>query len=375
MSTDSAPSTLALAILMTLKPRRLVPRGDGVVSGAGIGVFEVLERQQPARISNHDDAQPGRLYGDLAGRGRRPRDRRLRGLRPMIWNNTMQKIKAFFTGLAAVLAMAASLATAGTVTYYHNDLTGSPVVASNALGQVIWRESYRPYGERTVKSAQALDNTVWFTSRRQDPETGLVYMGARYYDPLVGRFVSTDPVLFDEKNLHSFNRYAYGNNNPYRYTDPDGKAAETIFDAVSFGISVAIFRNDPTLANFAGAAIDGLAMAVPLVPGGVGAIRSIGKGADFALDSANVSDKTAEITRAENIAKGIPESQLGPSGKPKIHVIDHGGKRKEAKDAARAEAGSGGTTMKHTNPKVGQDHYHGVKASGEKDRVHHEYND
>src|SRR5688572_12014918 len=114
--------------------------------------------------------------------------------------------------LVAVAGLAASLATAGTVTYYHNDLAGSPVVATNASRQVIWRESYRPYGERTVNSAAALENKVWFTSRRQDPDTGLVYMGARYYDPVVGRFVSTDPVLFDEKNVHSFNRYAYANN-------------------------------------------------------------------------------------------------------------------------------------------------------------------
>ncbi|MGS0677474.1 RHS repeat-associated core domain-containing protein [Shewanella sp. 125m-1] len=46
-------------------------------------------------------------------------------------------------------------------------------------------------------------------------------MQARYYDPLIGRFYSNDPVGF--KNVHNFNRYAYAANNPYRYTDPDGK--------------------------------------------------------------------------------------------------------------------------------------------------------
>jgi len=59
-------------------------------------------------------------------------------------------------------------------------------------------------------------------------------MGARYYDPVVGRFISTDPVGFDEQNVHSFNRYAYANNNPYRYVDPDGRtpqAAQAMFRA------------------------------------------------------------------------------------------------------------------------------------------------
>jgi uncharacterized protein RhaS with RHS repeats len=52
-----------------------------------------------------------------------------------------------------------------------------------------------------------------------------MYMQARYYDPLIGRFYSNDPIGF--KDVHSFNRYAYANNNPYKYTDPDGKAAES----------------------------------------------------------------------------------------------------------------------------------------------------
>ncbi len=51
-------------------------------------------------------------------------------------------------------------------------------------------------------------------------------MQARYYDPVIGRFYSNDPVGF--KNIHNFNRYAYANNNPYKYTDPDGRDATGI---------------------------------------------------------------------------------------------------------------------------------------------------
>jgi len=45
-------------------------------------------------------------------------------------------------------------------------------------------------------------------------------MDARYYDPVIGRFYSNDPIGF--RDLHSFNRYAYANNNPYKYIDPTG---------------------------------------------------------------------------------------------------------------------------------------------------------
>ncbi len=50
-------------------------------------------------------------------------------------------------------------------------------------------------------------------------------MQQRYYDPVIGRFYSNDPVGFTADNPMMFNRYAYANNNPYRFTDPDGRTS------------------------------------------------------------------------------------------------------------------------------------------------------
>jgi hypothetical protein len=50
-------------------------------------------------------------------------------------------------------------------------------------------------------------------------------MQARYYDPVIGRFYSNDPIGF--RDVHSFNRYAYANNNPFKYVDPTGMASKT----------------------------------------------------------------------------------------------------------------------------------------------------
>lgn len=54
-------------------------------------------------------------------------------------------------------------------------------------------------------------------------------MQARYYDPVIGRFYSNDPVdagaYLSQGNTHGFNRYAYANNNPFRFTDPTGMFA------------------------------------------------------------------------------------------------------------------------------------------------------
>ena len=50
-------------------------------------------------------------------------------------------------------------------------------------------------------------------------------MGARWYDPVVGRFLGVDPKGVSLSNYNSFNRYEYANNNPYKFVDPNGKAS------------------------------------------------------------------------------------------------------------------------------------------------------
>jgi RHS repeat-associated protein len=137
--------------------------------------------------------------------------------------------KAMVALVMGATTLGSAPTSAGTITYYHNDVAGSPVVATDASGHVVWRESYRPYGERLTNSAASKGNDVWFTSRRQDPETGLVYMGARYYDPVAGRFTSLDPKGLDESNPLSFGRYTYANDNPYRFVDPDGRMSIPMF--------------------------------------------------------------------------------------------------------------------------------------------------
>lgn len=108
------------------------------------------------------------------------------------------------------------------VTYIHEDFQGSVAAESNSTGQIIKRVHYEPFGEQRPTQ---LSNETAYTGHVYDADLGLTYMGARYYDPTIGRFYSDDPVGFTRDNQASFNRYAYVNNNPFAYTDPTGEAA------------------------------------------------------------------------------------------------------------------------------------------------------
>ena len=132
--------------------------------------------------------------------------------------------------LAIVLVALTSPAIASQVTYYHTDALGSVVMESNEAGQVVYQREYRPYGESTLDPPK--DGPA-YTGHVQDTATGLTYMQQRYYDPAIGRFLSVDPVTADGSTGANSNRYWYANNNPYKFTDPDGRqsAADRFSDA------------------------------------------------------------------------------------------------------------------------------------------------
>ena len=120
-------------------------------------------------------------------------------------------------------------AQAGTVTYVYTDPQGTPLMETDAAGNITARFDYTPYG-MPVPSMGAAPNGVGYTGHVNDPETGLVYMQARYYHTS-GRFLSPDPVRPVPGNIYSFNRYAYADNNPIVNIDPTGAFSDGGDDA------------------------------------------------------------------------------------------------------------------------------------------------
>ncbi|EIL88706.1 hypothetical protein UU7_17072 [Rhodanobacter spathiphylli B39] len=122
-----------------------------------------------------------------------------------------------------MLWLLAMMAHAGTVTYVYTDAQGTPVMESDAQGHITKRFEYTPYG-MPVTSVGAAPDGPGYTGHVNDPETGLVYMQARYYDPEVGRFLSVDPVGPQAGNIFNIGRFGYVSGNPIMLVDPSGRS-------------------------------------------------------------------------------------------------------------------------------------------------------
>ena len=124
--------------------------------------------------------------------------------------------------------------------FLQHDASGSVLSGTWSSGGLLFKENYQPYGSQINGTAPGYTQRA-FAGHKQDAQD-LVYMGARYYNPQIGRFLSIDPKEADPSDLHSLNRYGYANNNPYRYVDPDGYTPLDIAffaaDAVRLGVAI-----------------------------------------------------------------------------------------------------------------------------------------
>ncbi|SEU27341.1 RHS repeat-associated core domain-containing protein [Nonomuraea wenchangensis] len=106
------------------------------------------------------------------------------------------------------------------VTYMASGLHGTTQMAIDASTGQVTRERYKPYGQR-----RGIDDLPFtdrgFLGKVEDASTGLDYLSARYYDPSIGRFITTDPVLNLDKPQW-INPYSYAASNPVGLSDPSG---------------------------------------------------------------------------------------------------------------------------------------------------------
>jgi RHS repeat-associated protein len=212
----------------------------------------------------------------------------------------------------------------GATQYVHTDALGSPVAHTNAAGAENNRTRFEPYGLTAAGTQPGVamggfattGSALGFTGHVSDPETELVYMQQRYYDPMAGRFLSIDPVVTDANTGGSFNRYVYANNSPYKYIDPDGRSPDNAADRFVVDV-LQWFGDRPNLVR----GLEAAAVAANLgAPRAAGASAEAGIAGGVGAKAAAQLAKVAAPTEAQ--AKNIQRftSKLPANAKDSVTV-------------------------------------------------------
>ncbi|WP_158543288.1 RHS repeat-associated core domain-containing protein [Dyella psychrodurans] len=205
------------------------------------------------------------------------------------------------------------------VTYILTDPNGTVLAEADAQGNITKTFDYRPYGEQALGQPP---NGPGYTGHVNDPDTDLVYMQARYYDPETGRFLSVDPAGPAPGDVFGFNRYAYAHNNPITNVDPNGRESASLTLQGVTALQADIAQTTPAQASQA-------LMAMSLIPG-IGDIPNIAQAvhdpsfpniavATIGVVGSEVSGPVAGVFK--EVAEVKTANQLGKEGEAAVRAV------------------------------------------------------
>ncbi|MDC0435397.1 RHS repeat-associated core domain-containing protein [bacterium] len=201
----------------------------------------------------------------------------------------------------------AQTSTRDEVIFFFNDAQGSAVAAVNESGDLCWREEYTAYGDKNINDdlvsevgCGIIGEERGFTGHTEDVNSDLVYMQQRYYDPSIGRFLSIDPVDANPNEPMTFNRYAYANNNPYSYVDPNGELPVLVW-AAYVGVQAALTAYDSYSAYQEGGAPALAKQAAVDIALSVAGAKVAAKVAEGAITGARALDNVSEVPTSKDI--------------------------------------------------------------------------
>ena len=106
---------------------------------------------------------------------------------------------------------------------YHFDSRGSTIAITDMSGNITDTFAYDTYGKQIARTGTS---DVIFGYNGRDgvvtDKNGFIYMRARYYSPVMKRFINADVIAGAISNAITLNRFAYANGNPVSFVDPFG---------------------------------------------------------------------------------------------------------------------------------------------------------
>ena len=214
----------------------------------------------------------------------------------------------------------ASITYNGTLYFVQKNFLGDIVALVDQNGNVVAKYVYDAWGNGKVCNASGTENTsssfigninpFRYRGYYYDVETGLYYLQTRYYEPRAGRFLNADSVDYIAPDIiGGLNLYAYCNNNPVMYSDPEGTFVLVLIGAVAGAVASVLGRmigdrlsgEDSTWQEYIGSAISG-AVSGALAATGVGLVAAAVVGS-VASDTTTWALNTATGTETRSLAE------------------------------------------------------------------------
>lgn len=166
----------------------------------------------------------------------------LQGINTMVEQYKASSDTAFQTTAVYTLAPGAigyiiskrSYANGTTDYFYHYDAIGNVMFITDTSGNKVVDYVQEGFGNVLAVIGSLTTDNWHLTTKESDPQTGLYYFGARWYDPVIGRWITREPTGADGPNL-----YHYCFNDPINGFDPNGRYF-TAGDAAAIVIGIGL---------------------------------------------------------------------------------------------------------------------------------------
>ncbi|MEU8848240.1 RHS repeat-associated core domain-containing protein [Streptomyces sp. NPDC048564] len=149
----------------------------------------------------------------------------------------------YYTAGGSTIAVRTNESGAETLSFLVGDSHGTSTLAVSSTDLAVTKRYLTPFGESREGGTGTWVDDKSFLGKTADDDTGLTHIGAREYDPSIGRFISVDPLLELDKH-QSLNGYGYSENNPATLADPSGLGTPECMSGVITGCTNGVPDSD-----------------------------------------------------------------------------------------------------------------------------------